>query len=55
MSNVSASLNDYEKFDLFKQAISDCLASALTKHKNELNSLLTLNFQAFEKAQVVPA
>jgi transposase len=44
----------YEKFDLFKQAISGCLASALTQHKNELNSLLTLNFQTFEKAQVVP-
>ncbi len=44
----------YEKFDRFKEAISDCLASASTEHKNELNSLLTLNFQAFEKAQIVP-
>jgi transposase len=44
----------YEKFDPFKQAISDCLAGASTKHKNELKSLLRLNFQTFEKAQIVP-
>lgn len=44
----------YEKFEPFKQAISDCLAAASTKHKNELKSLLTLNVQTFEKAQIVP-
>jgi transposase len=44
----------YEKFEPFKQAISDCLAAAPTKHKNELKSLLRLNFQTFEKAQIVP-
>lgn len=44
----------YEKFEPFKQAISDCLTSASTKHKNDLESLLTLNFQTFEKAQIVP-
>ena len=44
----------YEKFEPFKQAISDCLASASTKYKNDLKSLLTLNFQTFEKAQIVP-
>lgn len=44
----------YEKFEPFQQAISDCLASASTRHKNELESLLTLNFQTFEKAQIVP-
>ncbi len=43
----------YEKFDAFKEAISDCLATASTTHKNELKSLLTLNFQAFEKAQIM--
>lgn len=41
----------YDKFDKFKEAISDCLENASVKHKNELNSLLTLNFQTFEKAQ----
>jgi len=44
----------YEKFDAFKEAISDCLATASTTHKNELKSLLTLNFQTFEKAQIAP-
>jgi hypothetical protein len=37
----------------FKQAISDCLALTSTKYKNELKSLLTLNFQIFKKAQIV--
>lgn len=41
----------YDKFDQFKEAISDCLENASVKHKEELNSLLTLNFQTFEKAQ----
>lgn len=44
----------YDKFDKFKQAISDCLETASLNHKNELNSLLTLNFQTFEKAQIMP-
>ncbi len=39
----------YEHFDLFKNAITDCLAEADGKHKQKLSSLLTLNFQAFEK------
>jgi transposase len=43
----------YEKFEPFKQTISDCLALASTKHKNELKSLLTLNFQTLKKAQIV--
>ena len=44
----------YDKFDKFKQAISDCLENASVNHKDELNSLLTLNFQTFEKAQIMP-
>jgi transposase len=44
----------YDQFDKFKQAISDCLENASVKHKGELNSLLTLNFQTFEKAQSMP-
>jgi transposase len=35
------SLKYYEKFEPFKQTISDCLALTLTKYKNELKSLLT--------------
>ncbi len=38
----------YEKFEPFKQAISDCLALTSTMYKNELKSLLALNFQVFE-------
>lgn len=43
----------YAEFEAFKQAISDCLATASVKHQDELNSLLTLNFQSFDKAQIV--
>jgi transposase len=43
----------YAKFDQFRQAITDCLTNIEDKHQDELNSLLTLNFQTFEKAQVV--
>lgn len=44
----------YDKFEKFKQAISGCLENASVEHKEEHNSLLTLNFQTFEKAQFVP-
>jgi transposase len=43
----------YAKFDQFQQAITDCLTNIEEKHQDELNSLLTLNFQTFGKAQVV--
>lgn len=38
----------YETFELFKQAILDCLAETQGKHKQKLASLLTLSFQTFE-------
>lgn len=41
----------YDKFDKFQEAISNCLNDAPTKHQSELQSLLTLNFQTFEKSQ----
>jgi transposase len=44
----------YERFESFKQAISDCLTSASTNYKDDLKSLFRLNFQTFEKAQIVP-
>ena len=44
----------YDKFDKFKLAISACRENASVKHKAELHSLLTLNFQTFEKAQSMP-
>jgi transposase len=43
----------YEKFPAFKEAISKCLEETMTTHKAELDSLLTLRFQTFEKTQFV--
>jgi len=45
----------YEKFPAFKEAISKCLEETMTTHKTDLDSLLTLHFQRFEKAQFVTA
>jgi len=43
----------YEKFPAFQAAISKCLDETMTTHKADLNSLLTLRFQLFQKAQFV--
>ena len=40
----------YEHFDLFKQAITDCLAQTAGRHQAALDRLLTLEFQTFESA-----
>ena len=40
----------YETFDNFQNAIEDVLANTDKKHKNALDSLLTLNFQTFDNA-----
>jgi len=45
----------YPDFASFKQAIVECLSQTDTKHKQALDSLLTLNFQTFKKAQIMPA
>lgn len=42
----------YEKFANFKQAIEDCLANVSGQFKQELSSLLTLNFQTFENVSL---
>ena len=42
-----------EKFPAFKEAISKCLSETQTTHKSDVNSLLTLRFQLFEKTQFV--
>ena len=44
----------YADFVTFKDAIATCLSETDTKHKSVLDSLLTLNFQTFKKAQFVP-
>ncbi len=41
----------YADFAVFKTAITDCLSQTHTTHKEALDSLLTLRFQTFEKAQ----
>jgi transposase len=41
----------YEEFPAFQAAISKCLDETMTTHQSELDSLLTLRFQLFEKAQ----
>ena len=40
----------YEHFDLFKQAITDCLAQTAGRHQAALSRLLTLEFQTFQSA-----
>jgi transposase len=44
----------YADFNAFKEAISSCLNQCHTTHKRELESLLTLRFQSFKKAKVIP-
>ena len=44
----------YADFATFKDAIATCLSETGTKHKSALDSLITLNFQTFKKAQFVP-
>jgi transposase len=44
----------YEKFAPFQAAITSCLETASTRHKKELKSLLTLNFQTFDEVQIMP-
>jgi len=44
----------YADFASFKTAISESLSKTDTEHKSALDSLLTLKFQTFEKAQIVP-
>jgi len=43
----------YEKFTEFTAAIADCLEKTSTIHKTEINTLVTLNFQMLDKAQIV--
>jgi transposase len=43
----------YADFAAFKTAIEECLNQTHTTHKSALDSLLTLRFQLFEKAQLV--
>jgi transposase len=44
----------YPDFGSFKRSISDCLNQTHTTYKKELDSLLTLKFQVFNKCNIVP-
>ena len=44
----------YANFATFQAAILTCLKETDTKHKSALDSLLTLRFQTFKKAQLLP-
>lgn len=44
----------YANFSDFRKAITDCLNQTHTTHKKELDSLLALRFQVFNKCQIVP-
>lgn len=43
----------YSEFISFKNAIVDCLNKTISIYKQELDSLLTLEFQTFKKSQFV--
>jgi transposase len=43
----------YRTFTEFKTAIDDCLAKLETDYKNDVMSMMTLNFQTFEKDNVL--
>ena len=42
----------YPKFDGFKQALDDCIQNAHAKHRDDLDSLLTWNFQSFKNVKI---
>jgi transposase len=42
----------YEKFPEFKQAIDNCIRNAHTEHKDELETLLSWNFQSFKNVKI---
>ncbi len=42
----------YDTFPDFKLAISDCITNTHDRYKEELSSLLTLNFQTFENVNL---
>lgn len=46
---------NHADFGAFRRAIADCLENVRSRHKEELDTLLTLNFQTFEKPQSMTA
>lgn len=44
----------YKEFSEFAKAIDQCIKDTKGKFKDEIHSLLTLNFQTFENAKIKP-
>src|SRR5574341_124392 len=42
----------YQKFSEFKQVIDNCIRNAHTEHKDELETLLSWNFQSFKNVKI---
>jgi len=42
----------YQKFDSFKQAITDCIQNAYTKDRDKIKTLLAWNFQSFTEVKI---
>jgi transposase len=42
----------YPQFDGFKQAVDGCIQNAHAKHRDDLESLLTWNFQSFKNVKI---
>lgn len=45
----------YSEFSSFRDSIMTCLNRTSTKHKKELDTLLTLKFQTFKESQIMPS
>jgi len=43
----------YEDFKQFSSSIKECLEKTQTEYKQELQSLLSLNFQSFKKSHIM--
>lgn len=43
----------YDSFALFQSAITACINGSKTEHRQELKSLLTLNFQTFDNVNLI--
>ncbi len=55
VASLPSNTKYYGNFAAFEAAISTCFADAPTKHKAELDSLLTLRFQTFSRAEIQAA
>jgi len=45
----------YDNFDTFRNSINSCISELGTRFKNEMQSLMTMNFQLFKKTENLTA